>query len=146
MKWLEGILERMKAMAQADFTAQEDDQDEVGADDKVLGTISPELYKLHLYVGHLIDIINAKMRAHKESHESPDHTEEMCEKFHVELAPLKEEVKILGMLKWRETREELKITASNIGIRKGGVVVELPEEEENPLGGLGIFGLGVRKL
>lgn len=143
MKWLQGILDRIAACTEEELKGQEPTE-EIERDEKVIGVLSPELQKLHRYRGLIFDRFKATMKKHEQAHESGRHTKEDCKKFSVDMEPLKEELDLLGIVLWREVREELKCTQDSIGIRRGYKVVELSPEAVRKERFMEAIGLGGR--
>ncbi|MBI5732651.1 hypothetical protein HY967_01685 [Candidatus Jorgensenbacteria bacterium] len=140
MKWLRDLLANIEAFPDKDIKNQEPDT-EVGDDEKVIGTIPVGLRKLLAYRGVLIDEFKDLKEAHEKEHKGSGHTEKMCDEFGNSATRLKDEIEVTGTAFWRELRNELKITADSIGVRKGWKVVETPEEEEEP--GIRVIGMGM---
>lgn len=140
MKWLQGILARVEAFPDGEIKKYQP-TDGVKDREKIIGEVSEGLRKLFAYHSALIERYNALSEAHEWAHHKPDFNPGSCEGHEALISSLSDEIEILKKAFWRELKDELKITAGGIAIRKGWKVVEKQKEESHVIEVIGV-GMG----
>lgn len=132
------------AMAEVKLTEAHDIGGEASPKDKVIGTLPEDLVRMRAVSADLSKQLEVLYNEHIKKHgERHRHGAPECDAFHAKADWLQRQAKLISDVFWVSAIHQFNAQDKNLAIRKGNVLVEIPDEErdKSPILEVGIISI-----